>query len=101
MFLFNAVRELLFNSIKHSGVKKATVYLRQHPDGKTVISVTDEGKGFNTNRLDLNDNFSTGYGLFSIRERLRALGGALQIHSDKETGTTCVLILPPSTEEEE
>lgn len=88
--LFEAVRELLFNVVKHAQTGQAEVVMETYPDGLVKITVTDKGTGFDSpvKTADLSD---TGFGLFSIRERLSLVGGQLEITSSKNSGTTAVL----------
>lgn len=94
VLLFQSVRELLINSSKHAGTGEATVAM-EHRDGLLRIEVRDEGVGFDlaaaaeTSSGDVLSKF----GLFSIRERMRALGGSLEIESAPGKGTTATLTL--------
>jgi PAS domain S-box-containing protein len=91
-FLFRAVRELLFNVIKHAGVKCARVNLSAS-DGRLCIAVSDKGLGFDPEVLDFHDE-TTGFGLMSIRERARYAGGDLVIESRPEKGSRFTLTVP-------
>jgi PAS domain S-box-containing protein len=93
-FLFAAVRELLLNSVKHSGVKTATVELYSPQPRKICIIVADGGRGFETARLEREEPDLFGFGLFNIRERLLAMGGAFEINSSLGAGTRSVLTIP-------
>lgn len=85
--LYRSLRELLINVAKHAGADAARV--RVWSTGRFVgIAVEDEGRGFDT------EADSTGYGLFSIRERLNHLGGSMQISSAAGKGTRVVLLAP-------
>ena len=88
VLLFQSVRELLINTSKHAGVKEATLRLVQR-DGQLHIEVRDQGKGFSPAAAP-----SMKFGLFSIRERMRALGGTFEIHSAPGSGTTAILTMP-------
>jgi signal transduction histidine kinase/CheY-like chemotaxis protein len=92
LLLFQSVRELLINVVKHSGVNEAVVSLVQH-DGKLRIEVCDGGKGFDA-QVKMRKGHSASLGLFSIRERMQALGGAFEVESAAERGTRATLILP-------
>ena len=86
IFLFECVRELLFNSRKHSGVASATVILRQI-DGNLNVIVADEGRGFNPQGLRTSPDInSIGFGLFSIMERIPLFGGSIEIESEPGKG---------------
>lgn len=89
--LFQSVRELLFNIVKHAGVKEARVTLESAGDGLR-ITVRDEGKGFDAAR-ELADTPQS-FGLFHIQERLSLIHGRMDITSAPGRGTTVVLHVP-------
>lgn len=96
MLLFQSVRELLINAAKHaeSGLVTVRMGLKDHVLG---IEVQDLGKGFDpiamaSPRATTQD--SSKFGLFSIRERMKALGGRFDLTSAPGKGTTVVLELP-------
>jgi PAS domain S-box-containing protein len=93
--LFESVRELLFNTVKHAGVDRATLDLSLGVDNMLRITVEDRGIGFDPAKLadDAKDG-RVGWGLFSVRERLMLLGGRLDIESAPGRGTTFRLIAP-------
>jgi signal transduction histidine kinase len=88
--LFRSIRELLYNVVKHAGAEHVWVRLYQ-TGGKIRLVVEDNGKGFNWEKhgRDLKNN--TGFGLFSIQERSRQLGGDFDIRSREKGG--CVVTL--------
>lgn len=92
ILLFQSVRELLINAWKHSGMTTASVVMLRQADALS-IEVRDNGRGFDPAVLPDKD-VSSGFGLFSIRERMKCLGGSFEIHSAAETGSACVLVLP-------
>lgn len=93
VLLFQSVRELLINSAKHAGTGEATVALEHQQDQALRIEVRDNGKGFDASTAERPSELSSKFGLFSIQERMRALGGSLDIESSP-LGTRCVLTLP-------
>ncbi len=100
VLLFQSVRELLINSAKHAGTGQATVALEQR-DGLVRIEVRDEGTGFDLAAAAAaaaagtpGGEISSKYGLFSIQERMKALGGSFDIESAPGKGTTATLMLP-------
>jgi signal transduction histidine kinase/CheY-like chemotaxis protein len=104
VFLFNAIRELLLNSVKHSGVQEAVVHCAKGGDDWWQIEVQDAGKGFNPVNLNtayLHDeaDIERGFGLLSIRERLISLGGSLEITSEPDTGAHFMIRFPVSAAE--
>jgi PAS domain S-box-containing protein len=94
VLLFQSVRELLFNVVKHAGVRNARIHVTP-TDSSVQIVVSDEGAGFDTIRR-LDDNQTGGFGLFAIRERLDLLGGCLQIDSAPGRGSRFTLRTPLS-----
>ena len=97
ILLFHAVRELLFNVVKHARAKRATVSLATCQVDRVRVIVSDDGVGFVPDDLRLKANAASGFGLFSLRERLALLGGQLQIDSRPGAGTRITLeVLAPT-----
>jgi signal transduction histidine kinase/ActR/RegA family two-component response regulator len=90
ILLFQSTRELLINSAKHAGTKEAIIKVTQE-DGTLRLVVQDQGIGFDPTVAQAG---STKFGLFSIRERMYAMGGRWEIHSASGKGTTAILSLP-------
>jgi CheY-like chemotaxis protein len=98
VFVFRAVKELLFNITKHAGVEKALVELSS-TDRDFVITVSDQGKGFDSEVLKPTAAIY-GLGLLSIRERVRHIGGDLIIESAPGRGSSFKIIVPVDTKAE-
>jgi PAS domain S-box-containing protein len=93
--LFESVRELLFNAVKHAQADRIALELSLDADDLLCITVSDEGIGFEPAELDRrSENGQAGWGLFSIRERLTLLGGRFEIDSAPGNGTRVRLIAP-------
>lgn len=93
-FLLQAAAELLFNAVKHAGVAETTMRAWRDDDC-LILEVSDNGKGFDPERLAAEDNPEReGSGLLSIRRRLELLGGKMEIESSPGTGTTFRLHAP-------
>jgi PAS domain S-box-containing protein len=92
VILFQVVRELLNNVIKHSSARNAEILIRRD-DGQIQATVKDDGMGFDPQKLGA-PTAEGGFGLFSIRERLMAFNGAMCIESTPETGTVITASLP-------
>lgn len=92
MLLFQLVRELLFNVVKHAHTNRATVQIAQGPAGECMVTVSDEGAGFELVQLQATQ--PQGFGLFSVRERLQLFGGWMEIHSQPQRGTQVTIYLP-------
>jgi len=93
LVVFQMVRELLFNVVKHAGVEKATVEARWEKNG-LLISVLDRGKGFSAQEDARTSTGGRKYGLFSISERLEALGGWFLLESAPGSGTKATIFAP-------
>jgi DNA-binding NarL/FixJ family response regulator/signal transduction histidine kinase len=94
LFLFESVRELLFNIVKHAKVASARVQLNRLGSGQIRITVADEGAGFEPQRLSGRVGLAGGFGLFSIRERLGYLGGSMEVDSAPGRGSRFTLVAP-------
>jgi signal transduction histidine kinase len=90
--LYQLVRELLTNVVKHSQARNAHVLIDLE-DGQFQVRVTDDGVGFDPRTLGAPSD-EGGYGLYSIRERLLAIDGSLGILSSPETGTVVTATVP-------
>ena len=91
--LFRSIRELLFNIVKHAKVTVAEV--RVGREGSSVlISVRDNGVGFDAAEARAREGTAGSFGLFSLRERLGALGGSVDVFSAPGRGTRVVLRAP-------
>jgi signal transduction histidine kinase len=93
VLLFQATRELLMNVVKHARARKALVKV-SGGNRKIRIEVMDDGRGFDKRQAFRTDVSSGGFGLFSIRERIRHFGGHLIIQSEEGNGTRVVLTAP-------
>ena len=98
VLLFQAVRELLANVVKHS--KAAEARIRVSRDGELLKAVVeDDGQGFDTGSIMLPQSNSNCFGLFNIRERLRDYGGQLVMESAPGHGTIMTLTVPLNVSE--
>lgn len=93
VLLYQATRELLMNVVKHAKAKRAMVTVSEESGG-VQVEVCDDGIGLDQSRAGYQGDPGGGFGLFSIRERLKHLGGHLDIRSQKGKGTKCALIIP-------
>jgi signal transduction histidine kinase len=92
--LFRVVQEALSNVRKHSGAGRVSILLRSRRTF-VYLTVTDDGCGFDPRGLDAGR-----LGLSGISERVRLLGGAVEIETTPGAGTTVRATLPqwkPST----
>jgi signal transduction histidine kinase len=94
VFLFQAVRELLLNAVKHGAGSPVHIAMTSAGLSKVHIVVADRGPGFDPDALDLQKVGPGGLGLFNIRERMTSIEGELQIESTPGHGTRITLIAP-------
>lgn len=85
--LFKTARELLVNAIKHSGADRVSIAVKARGRGLNLM-VRDDGRGFDSEKLKNASIRGSGFGLVSIRERLKCLGGDLAVSSAPGEGTT-------------
>jgi CheY-like chemotaxis protein/anti-sigma regulatory factor (Ser/Thr protein kinase) len=93
ILVFQSVRELLLNIVKHADTNRAIVAVATTPT-ELHITVTDGGQGFDHTAVAAPEPGSSGFGLFSIDERMRAMGGRFEINSTPGHGTRASMILP-------
>lgn len=86
VILYRMTRELLVNVIKHSGASNVNIIVNRGAQ-RIMVAVEDDGRGFT-------ERGSGGFGLFSIRERLRAVGGEISIISSPGEGATVAMSCP-------
>lgn len=96
VLFFKSARELLHNVVKHARASRATVDLSCNGD-MIVLEVADDGCGFvRASGPDLPRDYT--FGLFSLEERLRQLGGRLEIDTTPGAGTRVRLAATLRTE---
>ena len=98
--LFQAVRELLLNIIKHADARHVKVAIASEEEDFLNIRVEDDGIGFDVSQLDCSRHETGGFGLFNLRERLRHLDGRIEIESHPGRGTAVTIGLPINAEKE-
>jgi PAS domain S-box-containing protein len=91
--LFRSVRELLINIVKHAGANRVRITIRAGRKNLR-IRVTDDGIGFSPEMRATRAYRDRQFGLFNITERIRHLGGRLEIDSQEGKGTMVSLVAP-------
>ncbi len=84
--VYRVVQEAVQNAARHSGAKHAKIAVKQS-NGFLSLTIEDDGKGFDPKR-------TKGMGLLGMEERVKQLGGHLEIHSEPNKGTTLRISLP-------
>lgn len=92
--VYRIVQELLNNILKHSDAKEAAVRIKRH--GHEIhITISDDGRGFTVEPASPSELQKRGLGLTGTAERVRMLGGKLNIQSAPGQGTLLQIILTP------
>jgi PAS domain S-box-containing protein len=94
--LYASAQELLFNTAKYAQVSECFLKLSRSSDDRIVVTLRDEGIGFNPD--DIGRQIDGGFGLFSIRERIKALGGEFIVHSASGEGSIFEIRIPDKAE---
>lgn len=92
--VMRVIQEALTNARKHGGAHKVKVVFVEE-DGYVIISISDDGIGFN--QADLILEVGKHFGLTFMRERMTQIGGSVIIESQPGSGTTVVLDVPIGT----
>lgn len=88
--LFQALRELLTNVVKHARVPTASVTIHKQDRDTWLLTVRDHGLGFDLNAVHYQPS-GEHFGLFSIQERMEAMSGWCRIDSAVGQGTSVEL----------
>ncbi|MBX3063691.1 MAG: histidine kinase [Anaerolineae bacterium] len=94
--IYRVAQEALSNVAKHTHASQVHVSLVETPR-KMTLSVTDNGPGFDSESASRTGKF----GLLSMRERARSVGGDISIESDTARGTTIRMTLPLGIKEQD
>ncbi len=92
-FTFHAVRELLFNTVKHSSVRQAQIVVSAPRKGFLKIEVSDKGRGA-CDRAPSPLTGTGGFGLFNIQQRIELFGGRFETKSSLGKGFVTTLEVP-------
>src|SRR5262249_14787519 len=84
--IYRLVQEAVNNAVRHASARTVEVAVRKQRDAVDV-TVQDDGAGFDT-------RFVRGLGILGMEERVRRLGGSLNISSEPGRGTTVEAVLP-------
>lgn len=90
--LFRIVQEAVSNVVRHSGARRAAVRVRR-TGAAIAITVQDDGRGFDRRRAG-GARAAQGFGLWGIAERVRILGGRVEVTSAPGRGTRIEISTP-------
>lgn len=92
--VFRIVQEAISNITKHASAQNVTINL-EFMDKELKLYIYDDGAGFDVEKLKVkSDDMNSGFGLFSMRERIELLGGSLNISSEPGKGTRLNIDIP-------
>ena len=93
MGIYRILQEALTNISKHAQAKNIKVLIEKNEDG-ILMRVEDDGKGFDLTKALLKEAAERGWGLATMKERARILGGSLDLWSQEGEGTQISLRIP-------
>jgi signal transduction histidine kinase len=91
--LFQVMRELLYNIVKHAGTNQAAIMLEREVS-LISVKVTDKGVGFDPVSKLVPKSDSMGFGMFNIRQKIEHIGGSIQFDSAPGNGTLVTIFVP-------
>jgi signal transduction histidine kinase len=91
--LFRVAQQALANVADHARASRVEVRLERSAAGEVVLSVGDDGAGFDPARLG-GAGGAVGFGLTAMAERVEALGGRLAVRTGPGAGTTVEARVP-------
>jgi len=91
--LFRCAQGAIGNIRQHSQAGNATISMKREDD-ELVLCISDDGKGFDVSQVTEIEKGGRGAGLFSMKERVRLLGGICWVESQPGQGTTANARVP-------
>lgn len=91
--LFRIAQEAMSNVARHSQAKNLTIQLLNQ-EGQIVMTLTDDGQGYDSSVVTSMPNYNRGLGLASMQERALLVGGQVTIASTPGQGTTVRVVIP-------
>ena len=96
LIFFRIVQEVLHNIIKHAKAKSINVEIIFEQE-VFALKITDDGVGFDSSQLEVNNNIGSGLGIRNMRSRASMINTDFKLMSNVEKGTTVILTLPLQT----
>lgn len=91
--LYQVAREVLINAAKHARPGQVAVETGCRGN-RFVLTIRDDGVGFDLSSVVVDSTTRSGFGLFNIRQRMETLGGQVEIDSQPGRGTTVTVTAP-------
>ena len=89
VIFYRIVQECVSNIVKHSNAKNAEVLIK-NVEGGITLKISDDGNGF-VNDEKSSNNVQSGFGLKGIEERVKMLGGEIDLQTQIGIGTTVLV----------
>lgn len=93
IMIYRILQECLTNVVKHSNARRVSIVVRRD-NGQAVVIVEDDGRGFDVEEVRSKHPEARGFGLFNMDERVRLIGGSLDVKSKEGEGTRILLRIP-------
>jgi PAS domain S-box-containing protein len=93
LIIYRIFQESLNNITKHAHATEVSVALKREPAGVS-FRLEDNGKGFDVQKVLSSDSTKRGMGLAALEERVRMMGGSLEMSSQKGIGTRISFFIP-------
>jgi len=90
---FRVTQGLISNVLKHSHARNVSIKVECN-DSKALLSVEDDGSGFDADKITEIEPSGRGAGMFTMKERLRLVGGTAHIESSPGHGTRITVTVP-------
>ena len=94
--LYRIFQESLTNIVKYAQATRIGITIKKHK-GQVTFRVDDNGRGFDRDHILAKDASRRGLGLAAMEERVRMLGGTLEISSQEGQGTSITFVVPVRT----
>ena len=95
--LFRIAQGAIGNIMEHSQAKNATINVECDAN-ECRLQIEDDGKGFNVSKVTQVESSGRGAGLFTMKERVRLVGGNCHVESQAGRGTKVTVQVPLSTD---
>ena len=93
--ILHLIEEGCNNALKYSGCSKIDIGLDFTDNNEVLkLSICDDGKGFDLEKLSVNKSFNSGFGIPIMRERVYFLNGTCDIRSSLGKGTDILILIP-------
>lgn len=91
---YRIIREAMNNIKKHSGAKKVNVRLRTDKNRRLHLIIKDDGRGFDMERVLIQNKSNNNFGLIGMEDEAKLLGGSFAMESAKGKGTKIKVKVP-------